>query len=105
MLLLVFHVVTPSINMSPSIVICVSYSFWTAWHFREEEVKYLIEWYRSPEHHRQWPVSCMTKDAKSVFRKRAHKYEFDSTTNTLFKRETNNGESKALSIYINIKNI
>ena len=54
----------------------------------EEEVKYLTEWHRSPEHHGQWPVSCITKDAKSVFRKRVHSYEFDSITKTLFKRET-----------------
>ena len=52
----------------------------------EKEGKYLIEWHKSPEHHRQLPVSCMTKDAKSVFRKRACRYEFDSTTNTLFQR-------------------
>ena len=71
----------------------------------EEEVKCLIELQGSQEHHRQWPVSYMTKGAKSVFRKRAHRYEFDSTTNTLFKRENKDGESRALIIYINIKNI
>ena len=71
----------------------------------EEEVKYLIEWQRSLEHHRQWPVSCMTRDTKYVFRKRACIYEFDSTTNTLFKRETKDEESKALIIHINIKKI
>ena len=32
----------------------------------EEEVKQLIKWHSSPEHHRQWPIGCMTKDAKSV---------------------------------------
>ena len=51
----------------------------------KEEVKQLIERYRSPEHHRQWLGGCTTKDAKSVFRKGAHRYEFDSTTNTLLK--------------------
>ena len=45
----------------------------------------------------------MTKDAKFGFRKGGHRYESDSTTNTLFKRETKDGESKALIIYIIIK--
>ena len=69
----------------------------------KEEVKQLIAWHRSPEHHRQWPVGCTPKDARSMFRMTAHRYEFDSTTNTLFKRETRDGESKALIIYIIIK--
>ena len=69
----------------------------------EEEVKYLIEWDRSPEHHIQWPVGCRTKDTKSVFRKRACRYEFDSTTNMLFKRWTKDGESEALIIYITVQ--
>ena len=69
----------------------------------DEEVKALTEWHRSLEHHRQWPVGCRTKDAKSVFRKRAHRYEFASTTNTPFKKETKDPESKVLITYINIE--